>query len=186
MVRHHLPDPVEDTVLDRIVAAGRRAPSAGNTRGQRFVIVTSAATRAAIADLAGEPGYVGAGFDPWLSTAPAHIVLCTDPDAYRSRYREDDKRTDADRWPVPYWWVDAGASLMAVLLAAVDEGLTAGFLGAHAVPGLGELLGMPPTVEPVGVVTVGRAAPARRPGSLDRPPPPWDEVVHRDRWGGRR
>jgi hypothetical protein len=29
-------------------------------------------------------------------------------------------------WPVPYWHLDAGAALMLILLAAIDEGLAAG------------------------------------------------------------
>ena len=36
---------------------------------------------------------------------------------------------------MPYWWVDAGASMMLLLLAAVDEGLAAGFLGSHRMSG---------------------------------------------------
>ena len=36
-----------------------------------------------------------------------------------------DKLSDGEEidWPVPYWFVDAGAALMLVLLAAIDEGL---------------------------------------------------------------
>ena len=35
-------------------------------------------------------------------------------------------------WPVPYWFVDAGAALMLLLLAAIDEGLGAGRVGRSA------------------------------------------------------
>lgn len=181
MVRRHLPDPIDPVLLERIVQSGRRAPSAGNTQGQSFVVVTDPEGRRRIAELAGEPGFVERGFEPWLSTAPAFIVLCTSEDAYRRRYAETDKGVDPSAdWPVPWWWVDAGASMMAILLAAVDAGLSAGFLGAHAVPGLDVELGLPAEVTPVGVITIGRPAPDRRSSSLDRPAR--DDAIHRERW----
>lgn len=184
MVRNYLPDPIEPAILARIVEAGRRAPSAGYTQGQSFVVVTDQATRVEIARLAGEDGYLAAGFDPWVSQAPAHIVIAVSEDAYHRRYREPDKLTHEGEiaWPVPFWWVDAGASLMAVLLAAVAEGLAAGFLGLQAIPGLRTLLGMPDEVFPIGVVTVGRPAPDRRSGSLARGKR--SGTIHWERWEG--
>jgi nitroreductase len=171
MVRNYLPDPVDRAALERIVEAGRRAPSAGFSQGQSFVIVTDQARRAAIAQLANEDHYVGAGFDPWISRAPAHIVVCISEADYHSRYREPDKlNPDGTEiaWPVPFWWVDAGAALMLILLAAVNEGLACGFLGVHSIPGLQDLLGIPGDITPIGVVTVGSPAPDRRSGSLRR------------------
>lgn len=185
MVRNYRPDPVPDVVLDRIVDAGLRAPSAGNSQGLGFVIVTEPVTRRAIASLADEEGYVSRGFDPWISAAPAHIVLTVSELVYRERYREPDK-LDSDggeiEWPVPYWWVDAGAALMAVLLAAVNEGVAAGFLGLHSLPDLGALLRIPEDHIPIGVVTVGYPLPDRRSGSLARGRRPRATVVHRERW----
>jgi nitroreductase len=171
MVRNYLPDPVERAVLERIVEAGRRAPSAGFSQGQSFIIVTDQASRAAIALLANEDEYVGAGFDPWISRAPAHIVVCVSEADYHRRYREPDKLSPDGieiEWPVPYWWVDAGASLMLILLTAVNEGLACGFLGVHSIPGLQDLLGIPQETVPIGVVTIGSPAPDRRSGSLGR------------------
>ncbi|HEX6145783.1 MAG TPA: nitroreductase family protein, partial [Acidimicrobiia bacterium] len=187
MVRNYRPDPVPSAVLDRIVDAGRRAPSAGNSQGLGFVIVTAEGKRRAIADLANEPGYVELGFDPWISRAPAHIVLTVSELIYRERYREPDKLgPDGNEidWPVPYWWVDAGAALMAVLLAAVNEGVAAGFLGVHAIPGLGALLDIPGHHTPVGVVTIGYPLPDRASGSLERGKRPRSAVVHRESWNG--
>lgn len=186
MVRNYRPDPIAREVLDRIVDRGLRGPSAGNTKGICFVLVTEAGTRRRIAELAGEEEYLARGFDPWISRAPAHIVVTTSPEAYRQRYREPDK-LGPDRepeWPVPYWWVDAGAALMILLLAAVDEGLGAGFLGVHATPGLSELLAIPPGHLPLGVVTLGHPLPDRRSASLDRPTPPRESRVHWERWSG--
>ena len=187
MVRSYEDRPVGQAVIDRIAAAGLRTPSAGFAQGQTLVVVTDQETRRGIARLAGEPDYVKRGAAPWLSRAPVHIVVCTSKQAYRSRYREPDKSASrlAGRggWPVPYWWVDAGAVLQNLLLAAVDEGLGAGFLGAHAVPGLAGLLGIPEDHRPVGVVTVGLPACGQPAGSpAARPRRAAAEVIRRERW----
>ena len=182
MVRNYQSLPVSAQAVERIVTAGLSAPSAGNSQGQSLVVVTDAPVRARIARLAGEHRYSGRGFDPWISGAPVHIVVCVSADAYRRRYREPDKGATG-AWPVPYWWVDGGATLMAVLLASVDEGLAAGFLGAHSIPGLSRLLGIPEDTAPLGVVTIGRPAADRPSGSLARGRRPRSETVHYQRWG---
>lgn len=185
MVRNYLPDRIPDEVLDRVLQAARRAPSAGFTQGQSFVVVTDPERRAAIAGLAHEDDYLAAGFDPWLSRAPVHVIVCTSEAAYRKRYSEPDKSSAGEThdWPVPYWHVDAGASLMLLLLAAVNEGLAAGFAGSHSLGGIKELLAIPPEVDPIGLVTLGYGAPDRRSGSLKRGWKPPQEVVHRELWG---
>lgn len=185
MVRNYSEEPVDADALRRIAEASTQAPSAGYSQGQAAVVVTDPAIRQAIAEAAGEHGYVAMGFDPWVSRAAALIVLCVSEDAYHRRYQMPDKlRPDGTEidWPVPFWWVDAGASLMAVLLAAVDEGLAAGFLGVHAFDDLKGLLAIPEEYAIVGVVTVGHPAPDRRSGSLDLGRRPRSTVIHENRW----
>jgi FMN reductase [NAD(P)H] len=186
MVRNYTEEPVDSDSLGRIAAAALRAPSAGNSQAIGLVVVTDPDLRGEIARVADEPSYVAAGFDAWISKAPAHLVISVSEQVYRDRYSEPDKLNEDGSqidWPVPYWWVDAGAAMMAVLLAAVDEGLAAGFLGVHSVPDLSRLLGIPDEFHPIGVVTVGHPAPDRRSGSLDRPRKTPDDVVFQDRWG---
>ncbi|HEX9761598.1 MAG TPA: nitroreductase family protein [Acidimicrobiia bacterium] len=185
MVRNYTDEPIDPGSLDRIAGAALRAPSAGNSQAIGVVVVTDADARRRIARIAEEERYVASGFDPWISRAPAHVVISVSEKVYRDRYSEPDKLGEdgsSIEWPVPYWWVDAGAALMAVLLAAVDEGLAAGFLGVHSVPELSELLVLPADHHPIGVVTVGHPAPDRRSSSLNRPPKPRHTMVHHDRW----
>ena len=182
MTRRYRTDPVDPDALERIVAAAHRGPSAGYAQGVSVVVVTKASSRSAMAALSGESEWLKRGYGPWLSAAPVHLVLCVEPETYHARYAEPGK--DPAALDIPWWWVDAGAALLLILQAAVDEGLAAGFLGAHAVPGLHDLLGSPTALEVVGVVTIGHPLPDKRSSSLDRGPRPAAEVTHREHWGG--
>lgn len=188
MVRNYLDEPVDPAAIDRILDSARRGPSAGFSQGIAFVVATDPATRTSIAELADEPAYVAAGFDPWISRAPVHIVICVSEAVYRARYAEPDKSPDGTihEWPVPYWHVDGGAALMTILLGAVAENLAAGFLGSHAFGDIAALLEIPAGMTPIGVVTLGHPAADRRSGSLARGRRPVEDVVHHERWGGLR
>lgn len=186
MVRNYDPDkPVSPESLSRITAAAQRAPSAGFSQGQRLVVVTDPDRRRRIAELCDEPEYVEAGFDPWISRAPALFIPCVSEEIYHARYREPDKlnpyRMETD-WPVPYWYIDVGCTVMLILLAAVNEGLAAGFLGSHRMAELASELGLPPDQQPVGVITVGYPLPDRRSRSLKRGWVKQEDFVHWDRW----
>lgn len=161
MVRRYLGEPVDSDALERVLDRARRAPSAGFSQGQTFVVVTDRARRLALARLCDEEEYAARGFEPWLSVAPVHVVVCTQPSAYDARYAEPDKSAP-DRpanWQVPFWWVDAGAALMLLLLAAVDEGLGAGFLDLSRPEEVKALLNIPAEALPVGLVTLGHSHP---------------------------
>lgn len=185
MIRRFTDEPVADEVLERIIDAGNRGPSAGFSQGVSFLSITGEETRRHVAALCGEHGYIAAGFGPFVSRAPVQIVVCTSEATYRARYAESDKRRAAARdpvFPVPYWFTDAGAAMMLILLAAVDEGLGAAFVGIHDQPGLRALLGIPDDVTPIGVVLIGHPADDKRSRSLKRGRKPLAEVHHRERW----
>ncbi|MBA2576610.1 MAG: nitroreductase family protein [Euzebyaceae bacterium] len=183
MVRAYRPDPVEPAALERILDAATRGPSAGFSQGQTCVVVTDADDRRRIAELCDEPAYVARGFDPWISQAPVHVVVCTSRTAYERRYAEPDKAGSDPpaAWDVPFWWVDAGAALMLLLLAATNEGLAAGFQSIDGAA-VGAFLGIPPEHAPLGLVTIGHPAPDRPSGSLRRGRRPAVETVHHGRW----
>jgi nitroreductase len=185
IVRNFRPDPVAPETLERMVGLAMRAPSAGFSQGQAFVIVTEPDLRAALAALCGESGYVRGGFHPFLSAAPALIVACTSEEAYHRRYRAADKlRPDGTEidWPVPYWHMDIGCAVMILLLAVVDEGLAAGFVGVTDPDGVRALLTIPAEYQPVGVIPVGYAAPDVPSPSLRRGRAPRERVIHHERW----
>ena len=70
------------------------------------MIVTEPARRQRIAEICDEPEYVAAGFDPWVSRAPALFIPTVSEEIYHARYREPDKIQDDGteiNWPIPYW-----------------------------------------------------------------------------------
>src|SRR5207344_1370832 len=115
MVRQFAEEPVERAVLERIAAAARRAPSAGNSQGQRLVVVTDPALRRRVAAACAEDEYGALGFGRWISGCAAQFVPCVSEQIYHERYREPDKVDDDGdeiEWPVPYWWLDIGATAL--------------------------------------------------------------------------
>src|SRR5574337_536996 len=152
MVRHFTADPVAPEAIERILTLAQHAPSAGFTQGQSFIVVTRPDLKQAIAQICEEEEYVADGFHPFISEAPVLIVACTSEAAYHHRYQEPDKVTpDGSEiaWPIPYWHMDIGCAVMILLLAAVNEGLAAGFAGAKDLARLRALLGIPTEVTPV-------------------------------------
>ena len=185
MVRRYRTDPVDPVVVEAIIDMARRGPSAGFTQAVSFVAVTDADVRHRIAEVCGESEHIARGRVPWLSVAPVHVVPCVRPDAYHERYAEPDKAggRGPGAWAVPFWWVDAGAALMLLLLAAVDAGLGAGLLDIVNRDGLRSVLGIPVDVEPIGLVTVGHAADGQPMSSgTRRPRRPLADDLHWQHW----
>jgi nitroreductase len=189
MVRRFTDEPVDPDLLDRLLDLSRRAPSAGNSQGVAFVVLSGPDETARYWDTtlpaARRPGFRF----PGLIAAPVLVVVLTRPDSYVERYGEADKaRTGLgeheDRWTVPYWWVDAGAAVEHLLLGAVSAGLGACFFGVfdHE-PAVRAALAVPPGWRTVGTVAIGHPADADEPGaSVGRPRRALDEVVHRGTW----
>lgn len=162
MVRAYKEEQIPRDALERIVATVLRAPSGGFSQGHRLFVVTEPETRTRIAELFDEASSVAQGREPWIGSAPALIVVGTREASYHERYQRPDKLQDGEEieWPVPYWHVDAGAAMMLILLAAIDEGYAAGVFGipVEHQPAFRELLAIPDDVAVVACVTIGRPA----------------------------
>jgi len=185
MVRNFADKPVSPEIIERIVQLTRHAPSAGFTQGQSFIVVTRPDLKKAIADTCEEAEYVTDGFDAFISKAPVLFIPCASEMAYHRRYQESDKvNVDGTEivWPVPYWFMDIGCSVMIALLAAIDEGLVAAFAGSKDLDTLRSLLSIPKEVTPVGVIAVGYRAPDVPSPSLKRGRKPNQDYVHHEKW----
>jgi nitroreductase len=163
MVRHYAEEPVPREAVERIVATVRRAPSAGYSQGQRLLVVTENQGRAEIVRIASSGWAAAEGLEPWVESAPVHVFVCIREADYHERYQQEDKLVDGQEieWPVPFWYVDAGAALMLILLAAIDEGLAAGLSGVpkETAAELRTSFGIPDDVTIVAHVTIGVPAP---------------------------
>jgi FMN reductase [NAD(P)H] len=162
MVRHYDGKPVPRETLERIVSTVRRAPSAGFSQGQRLLVIDDPAVLARLAALDED---TPEGAEPWFGTAAAHVLVLTREADYHERYTKPDKLEATGgaeiEWPVPFWHVDAGAALMLVLLAAIDEGLAAAVYGVPVgeQSRVRELLSIPDELSIVAGVTLGRPLP---------------------------
>ena len=192
MVRRYADRPVDPSVLDRALDHASRAPSAGFTQGVEFLVLDDPAAVSRFWQATTEEGAAGSWLDG-MRTAPVVVVPLTSREAYLDRYAEPDKGwtdRDPDRWPVPYWYVDAGMAALLLLQTAVDEGLGACFFGIppERVAAVRSAFDVPPDRLPVGAVTLGHrlghAGDAGAPGSPSRRPRrPVTDLVHRGRWG---
>jgi nitroreductase len=157
-IRKYTDEPVDDVTVERLLRAAMAAPSAGNQQPWQFVLLRERATLRAIP-----------AFHPYakmLPDAPVAILVCGDP--------------GRAKWP-QMWEQDCSAATENLLIEAELLGLGAVWLGVHPlterVEGLRALLGIPASVVPFAVVSLGW--PAQR----KEPPDRFDAArVHVERW----
>jgi FMN reductase [NAD(P)H] len=188
MVRHYTGEPVARDALERIVATVRRAPSAGFSQGQRLLVVDDPDLLARIAAVGDDDAFEGV--EPWFGTAAAQVFVMTREGDYHDRYQRDDKLQDGEEieWPVPFWHVDAGAAMMLVLLAAIEEGLAAAVYGIFGddEQKLRDLLQIPDAFTIVAGVSIGYPLPdpgwSSKTSRATQRRRAVDELVHWNRW----
>jgi nitroreductase len=190
MVRSFSPEPLDPAAVDLVLQAALRAPTAGNTGGTAWVVLEGEAQTstywAATTDEAwrsASPRWEG------LRRAPVVLLAYASAEAYLARYGEADKAgselgAGEDVWAVPYWTGDAAFGVMSVLLAVVDGGLGACFLGNfRGEDELARALGVPAGWRLFGAVLLGRPdGRDHRSPSLDRAGPDPAARVHRRTW----
>ncbi len=190
MVRSFSAEPVDPALVDRLLDAALRSPTAGNTGGTAWVVLEGPEQTAVYWDAATDEGWRNVA-RRWegLRRAPVVLLAYTSPAAYVARYAEADKAaaglgTREAAWPVPYWYGDAAFGVMTLLLGAVDAGLGACMLGVFR--GEAELagsLGVPVGWRQFGAVVLGHPDGLdHRSPSLDRPRPTRAARVHRGAW----
>ena len=185
MVRSFTDEPVAADLLARILDLARRAPSAGNTQPWELLVLTGDdVARYWSVTLASPDRFRWQG----LLVAPTLVVPYVRPDAYVDRYAEPDKASTglgeaASAWTVPYWWVDGGAAVQNLLLAAAAAGLGACLFGQfdHE-SAVRSAFGVPADRRALGTIALGHPAPDEPGASAGRARPAIDDIVHRGRW----
>jgi nitroreductase len=188
MVRRFEQRPVPHDVVDRILEVGRRAPSAGFAQGVELLVLDTPDAIATFWETTRDPEF---GWDTETTEHGPTVLILPLPDAsrYLERYAETDKvefgMDEESNWPVRFWEIDAAMAAMAILLAAVDEGLGGWFFGiTHGERDLLDRFGVPERLRPIGIVGLGyRAADEEPSGSwTKRRRRAFEDQVHRDGW----
>jgi nitroreductase len=192
MIRSFSDRPVPRDIVDTVLDAGLRAPSAGFSQGWAFVVLEGPEQTEPFWRLTAPGNAASAGRWERTRRAPVLILPLAHRQAYLDRYAEPDKAglgfDRAEAWRVGYWLVDTSFATMNMLLAAADAGLGALFFGLGG--GERELLdhlGVPPGYEPIGAVALGWPGEGEvRSPSLARGRTPRDRTVHYGRWARQR
>lgn len=142
---------VSDHDIRKVLEAGIASPSAGNIQPWRFTVVKSLDARERLA---------AALRQRWATAAPVVIAVSVDPRPCAARY--------GDRGEYLYAIQDTAAAMQTMLLAAVDLGLAACWIGAFDEDEVRAALGIQGPVTPVAIMPIGYSAesagrPARRP-----------------------
>src|SRR3989440_3949787 len=159
-VRSYTDQPVAQADLERILEAGRRAPSSRNWQPWDFVVVTD---REQLKELA--KVWQGAGHVAHSAATIALVLPQTDDAGERDRAQ-----------------YDLGQATMAMLIAAADLGIGSGHAAVADQDRARRVLGFPDDRYAAYLIDLGY--PADRPLKPIRNPNrrPFDEVVHRGRW----
>jgi nitroreductase len=182
MTRSFSSEPLDLETIENLVYLAERSPTAGNTRGVTWLLLNGPEeTRVYWEHSTTEKWRESSPRWPGLSRVPAILICLVSPAAYVQRYGETDKASSGlgpppggggeAAWPIPYWFSDAGAATMAVLLTATNENLGACFLGNfRGERALLKDLAIPCEWRVFGAVLIGHADGAdRRSTSLKRP-----------------
>jgi nitroreductase len=159
-VREFADRPISDEDLDRILEAGRRAPSSRNWQPWDFIAVTD---RAQLTELAG----VWRGGGHIAHSAATVVVVLPDVEDASQRERAA---------------FDTGQAAVQMMIAAADLGIGSGHSAVGDQARAREILGFPE--DRYAYIMIDFGYPADRPLAPIRRPDrrPFEEVVHRGRW----
>jgi len=149
---------VTEEEIVKLLEAGRLAPSAGNIQPWSFVVVRDANIKRRISEAALNQSFI--------IRAPVVIVVCADPDRSKQRY--------GNRGVNLFCIQDTAAAIQNMLLAAIDLGLGACWVGAFQEDMVKATLRIPENLRPIAIIPVGR--PAEKPNLPFRRP--LEEIVH--------
>jgi coenzyme F420-0:L-glutamate ligase/coenzyme F420-1:gamma-L-glutamate ligase len=184
-VRRYLPGPIDRAIIDRLLLAATRAPSAHNRQPWRFAVLEEHSSKEALATAMGRrlrQDRTADGDDPQaieadaarsyarITGAPAVIVVCID-------MRDMDAYPDEHRRNAEYLMAVQSTAMAAqnLLLAAAQEGLGACVMCApmFCPDVVVEALRLPDAWQPQMLITVGNPGD----GGKDRPRLPLEAIV---------
>ena len=153
---------VPDKIINKLIDNASRAPSAGHTQVQEFVVIKEPSIKRKL--------MLASVNQEQVEEAPVLIVVCSNTSRSVGRYGERGKEF--------YSIIDGAFASMLILLTATNEGLGASFVGAFNDEKVSEILGLPEHVRPIGIISLGYSD--EKPARLERIQK--DRLIHYERW----
>lgn len=161
-VRQYRPDAIPDEVLERVLDAGRIAPSGNNRQPTRLIVVGDAEAKQKLVPMFHNQAFIAA--------APLVIVACG-----------RDIQYNRGEWMGRYAMiVDVAIVVDHLTLAARAEGLGTCWIGSFDNAALKDFFGLPDDVDVVALTPLGY--PEGDPFTGPEARIPMDEFVLRERW----
>lgn len=134
-VRVFRDDPIPDDILERILNAGRMAPSAHNAQDYKFIVVKDPSIKKEISNACSGQKFV--------SEAPVIIAgVSTNPDYLLTS-------------GVPSYGLDMAIALDHMTLAAVEENMGTCWIGSFSQEDIKNCLGVPDSCKVVAIIPLG-------------------------------
>lgn len=130
---------IEKEKIEKIILAGRQAPSAGNLQARDLIVITNQGIKEKLVRAAHGQAFIG--------DAPYVIMVCTNKERIKERY--------GDRGTELYMIQDAGASVQNMLLAAHSLGLGTCWVGAFDDKAVHEIMALEKHLWPVAIIPIG-------------------------------
>ena len=130
--------PISDKIISKLIRNAHRAPSAGHTQVQEFIIIKDPSIKKKLRIAAVDQEYV--------EDAPVLIIVCSNTSRSVGRY--------GIRGRDFYSIIDGAFASMLILLTAV-KGIGACFVGAFDDIKVSKILEIPKQVRPIGILCVG-------------------------------
>jgi nitroreductase len=160
--RKYQEKPVESEKLEKVLSAGRVAPSAHNKQPWHYIVVQQKETKEKICETYQYK---------WLLKAPAIIVICGDHEA---SWKRDDGKDHCD--------IDIALTLDHMMLQAAEIGLGTCCVCMFDAQKCHEIFDLPENIEVVALLPIGyseKEPDINRHDSMRRN---INEIVHWDKW----
>jgi 5,6-dimethylbenzimidazole synthase len=157
----YLPEPLDDTMIMRLLGAAHHAPSVGFMQPWRFIVVRDAALRKAVhADFLRANGEAAAAYSgdrraeyarlrlEGLLDAPQHLCVVCDPTSERGHGLGRNSMPETAAYSV-------ACAIQNLWLAARAEGIGVGWVSILDPVAISELLRIPPHVELIAYLCLG-------------------------------
>ena len=166
VVREMTDEPVAPEQIETILEAARWAPSGGNLRPNRYIVIQDQETRRLIRLVS--PGM--------FQKAPVLILLCTNGDVLIEHSLPPSDRA---------LLIDIGTAAQNMMLAAHAIGLASGPVTSFSKEAVKVILNLPETYSPEMFICIGHKAAAARRGMKPWKTITWRDLTHWERFPDR-